>query len=290
MFLYYFWPHNFISLLADFFYLCNVKAEDNMNTKALFFDIDGTLVSFQTHRIPQSAVDALTLAHSRGVKIIIATGRPMAIVSGAVDQISSIIDGYLTVNGARCLIDGHTVSMEAIPQQDVDNMKRIADERNICTIFVSEDDMYIYRHQPIFDRLFYEGLGITYEPKPWTPEIMQRPILQFTPFYDVEDEALVMGQLPHCISTRWHPEFTDIISRRADKGKGLEAMAQALGITTAETMCFGDGGNDVSMYHSAGIGVAMGNAVDEVKAQADYVTDTVDDDGVANALKHFGVI
>ena len=55
-------------------------------------------------------------------------------------------------------------------------------------------------------------------------------------------------------------------------------------------MAFGDGGNDVSMLRYAGIGVAMGNANDDVKAHADYVTTSIDEDGVANALKHFGLI
>ena len=261
-----------------------------MNTKALFFDIDGTLVSFKTHRIPQSAVDALTEAHSRGVKIIIATGRPMPIITGAVDQISSIIDGYLTVNGARCLYNGETVNFEPIPHEDVENMVRVADERNICTIFVGEHDMYLYRRQPIFDRIFIEGLGVDYMPKEDLQAALREDIIQFTPFYDVEDEAEVMARLPHCISTRWHPEFTDIISRRADKGKGVEAMARAMQIGLDELIVFGDGGNDVSMFRAVPNSVAMGNAVDSVKQQASYVTTTVDDDGIRNALRHFNVI
>ena len=55
-------------------------------------------------------------------------------------------------------------------------------------------------------------------------------------------------------------------------------------------MAFGDGGNDMAMHRHAGIGVAMGNAGAEVKEAADYVTDSVDDDGVMNALRHFDVI
>ena len=57
-----------------------------------------------------------------------------------------------------------------------------------------------------------------------------------------------------------------------------------------ETMAFGDGGNDVAMLRAAGAGVAMGNACDEALAAADYVTASVDDDGIRRALEHFGVI
>ena len=64
-------------------------------------------------------------------------------------------------------------------------------------------------------------------------------------------------------------------------------MAARFGIGIEETMAFGDGGNDVAMLRRAGIGVAMGNANDAVKSQADYVTTSVDEDGVLRALQHF---
>ena len=83
---------------------------------------------------------------------------------------------------------------------------------------------------------------------------------------------------------------TSITADGADKGKGLAAMARHFGLDISETMAFGDGGNDISIIRRAGTGVAMGNAGDNVKAAADYVTTSVDDDGVMNALVHFGVI
>lgn len=67
-------------------------------------------------------------------------------------------------------------------------------------------------------------------------------------------------------------------------------MAEYLGLDISETMAFGDGGNDISIIREAGIGVAMGNANEEVKAMADYVTSSVDEDGVKNALVHFAII
>lgn len=79
-------------------------------------------------------------------------------------------------------------------------------------------------------------------------------------------------------------------ARGADKGKALQRMAEHLGMDISETMAFGDGGNDKSIICAAGIGVAMGNAIDDVKALASYVTDHVDNDGVSKALRHFGII
>lgn len=67
-------------------------------------------------------------------------------------------------------------------------------------------------------------------------------------------------------------------------------MIAHFGLKLEETMSFGDGGNDISMLRHAAIGVAMGNAKDDVKQMADYITASVDEDGIAKALKHFGVI
>ena len=67
-------------------------------------------------------------------------------------------------------------------------------------------------------------------------------------------------------------------------------MASHFGIEINETMAFGDGGNDVAMLKRAGVGVAMGNANESIRAQADYVTTSVDDDGIKNALVHWNVI
>lgn len=67
-------------------------------------------------------------------------------------------------------------------------------------------------------------------------------------------------------------------------------MADYLGLNIGETMAFGDGGNDLSIVRVAGVGVAMGNAGDNLKAVADFVTTHVDEDGVRNALLQYGVI
>ena len=70
----------------------------------------------------------------------------------------------------------------------------------------------------------------------------------------------------------------------------MDEIINRFGLKLEETMSFGDGGNDVPMLRHAGIGVAMGNAADDVKQHADYVTSSVDEDGIMNALLHFGII
>lgn len=89
---------------------------------------------------------------------------------------------------------------------------------------------------------------------------------------------------------RWHPAFVDVTARGNTKQNGIDQIIRHFGIRLEETMAFGDGGNDIGMLRHAGIGVAMGNAEDDVKAAAEYVTTSVDEHGIANALKRFGII
>lgn len=258
--------------------------------KALFFDIDGTLVSFKTHRIPQGTVDALVQAKERGVKLYISTGRPPMIVTN-LSQIESLIDGYITTNGAHCFVGGKDVCVHAISPEDVE---RVIEDATCCdysVLVVGERRMAIHRLKPIVTDIFVKGLGVDgLDFSTSLADLRDERILQLTPFCSEAQEARLLPTLGNCTSGRWHPAFTDITSGNADKGKGLRAMARFLGLDISQTMAFGDGGNDISIIREAGIGVAMGNAGDEVKAVADYVTSSVDENGIRNALLHYGVI
>ena len=84
--------------------------------------------------------------------------------------------------------------------------------------------------------------------------------------------------------------MADINMRGNNKQHGIDLVAAHYGIALRDTVAFGDGGNDISMLRHAGTGVAMGNASDAVKQSADYVTDDIDNDGIAKALKHLGLL
>ncbi len=258
--------------------------------KALFFDIDGTLVSFQTHRIPQSTVDALEQAKARGVKVYISTGRPVPLITN-LSQIEHLIDGYITTNGAHCFVGDHLVCKCPISPSDVEKVLADSDRNDYTVVVVGERHIAVHRRASIFDELFVQGLGVdNVELSSDVADLAGESILQLSPFCSAEQEAALFTSLQNCTSGRWHPAFTDITASDADKGKGLEKMAEYLGLDISEIAAFGDGGNDISIIKVAGVGVAMGNAGDDVKAVADYVTTSVDEEGVKNALVHLGVI
>lgn len=258
--------------------------------KALFFDIDGTLVSFNTHEIPASTVAALEQAKAAGLKVVIATGRPRQLINN-LGAIEHLIDGYVTTNGAYCYVGDDVVVCDPIPSADVAAIKAEADRMGAMLFVVGLDGvMACNADMALVDR-FKVMLNIHDIPVGSDiSALLKRGVVQITAFVTADDEPRLLSGAASSHGSRWYPAFTDITSRRADKASGIDAMAAYLGITAEETMAFGDGGNDTPMLRHAGVGVAMGNALPDVQAAADYVTATVDDDGVERALRHFGII
>ena len=95
--------------------------------------------------------------------------------------------------------------------------------------------------------------------------------------------------MPHCKATSWHKRARDIIVKEGGKDIGIQEILQYYNLDLSQIMAFGDGDNDIKMLEIAGIAVAMGNGNDNVKAMADYVTDDIDEDGIVNALYHYGI-
>ncbi len=261
--------------------------------KSLFFYIDCTLVSFLTHEIPASTIEALTVAKKRGVQIFIATGRPRVIINHLEPlQERNLIDGYITMNGAYCFVGDEILYKSTIPMSDVHIITDYCAARNIPCIVVGEQKIYACQYDDRVRQIFHEYLKVTapIPPTPLEEAIRDQQIFQLTPFIVEEEEKEITPYVTHCEMGRWHPDFVDVTASGNTKQLGIDVITKHFHISLSETMAFGDGGNDISMLRHAGVGVAMGNARDHIKAAADYVTTSVDEDGIANALKHFGVI
>lgn len=258
--------------------------------KALFFDVDDTLVSFNTHTIPTSTVEALKEAKKRGVKLFIATGRPIQLLNN-IPEVEHLMDGYILATGALCTYEDKVVREDLIPKAEVEALIDFCKQRSLPAVVVGREDIQLVNRNEQFEDIFRNLLNVTYN-KFDVPmdEVINQGVLQITPFITEAEEDIIKPQLKSCATARWHPAFCDINNSSADKANGIHAIAQQLGIDISETMAFGDGGNDISMLKAAGTSVAMGNALDKVKASATYVTTSVDEDGIANALRHFGII
>ena len=237
--------------------------------KAIFFDIDGTLVSFETHKIPASTQEALKTLRDKGIKIFIATGRPQCLINNLGDL---EFDGYITVNGSYCFTAGHQpIYKGCIPQEDIERLITFQQKYPVPFVFAYGNEMFVTE---VNDRV--QAVS----------DLIEIPV---PPVASIE-EARGKDILTHCEPMRWYPLFADIIARGNSKSTGIDKVLEYFGINLKDTMAFGDGGNDIPMLKHVATGIAMGNAEPHVKAVADYVTTSVDEDGIANALKHFGLI
>ena len=259
--------------------------------KAVFFDIDGTLVSFKTHAVPQSTLDAIAELRKRNIKIFLASGR-LITQTQVVDRIE--FDGYITLNGCCCLAgDRRTIiHHDLIPQCDLETIVDYLEREGNPFPCSFMDD----HHTTInfVDDRVREVWGAIDIPVPQVEDprtTIKRDIYQANIYVDPDQDQHIIDTLfKHCESSRWHPMFADINRRGVSKRSGIDHLLEYYGIPLDQTMAFGDGGNDIQMLEHVHLGVAMGNAVDSAKQAADYVTDPVDDDGISNALYRLGVL
>ena len=255
--------------------------------KAIFLDIDGTMVSFETHCVPENTKNALREARKRGVKVFVSTGRHSSDITNLGDL---EFDGYITLNGAYCNVGKEVIYKKSIPRGIIEAFVQYEEEiAHIPCFFVEADKASANMTDEKITQMMEM---VKFTPRPILPsrEFIDKEIFQITAFFPVEMEDEIMKHLPGCEASRWYPTFADINAMGVDKSIGLEKIGEYFGFGVDEMMAFGDGGNDISMIKYAGTGVAMGNAGEEVKLSADYVTTSVDDDGVGNALRYFGVL
>jgi len=151
---------------------------------------------------------------------------------------------------------------------------------------LSEDNKYIN----FIDETTQEILDEVHCATPPICDYHGEKIYQAMAFVPKHQKELLDAVLDECAITSWHESGIDLIPLGGGKSKGIQQFLDANHMKVEETMAFGDGDNDVDMLEFVGIGVAMGNGTKKAKAAADYVTDTVDNNGVEKALRHFGVI
>ena len=254
--------------------------------KAVFFDIDGTLISFKTHRVPEDALYALKKLQENGIRIFVSTGRG----SDELTELSDIsFDGYITLNGQFCCTQSDLIYENTIDREDLKILWALQKKHPFPCGFTTDHGKFFNFRNSLVDEI-HELTHNEGHPVGDCTHIVDEKVYQVIAFVSEEEEKALLSQLPNCISARWHPYFADISPKGGTKQLGMQKFLDYYGIDRSETMAFGDGGNDLPMIEFAQIGIAMENGVEEVKAKADYVTEAPDEHGIINALRHYGLI
>ncbi|MCI0922248.1 Cof-type HAD-IIB family hydrolase [Sphingobacterium rhinopitheci] len=260
----------------------------NKTIDAVFFDIDGTLLSFNTHEVSASTEEAIAQLQDKGIKTILSTGRSI----NSIDHVKYLnFDGYITFNGGYCVTkEGEVLFKKAIDPSDIKAVLDYAQQQELSFSFMSEKDITIHNVTEDIAGM-YAHLNLPVPKKFDFSEAELDSILQTNIFLGPEEEQNFMAEImPNSLASRWSPLFADVNPMGQSKQVGIDIFCDYFGIDLSHTMAFGDGGNDITMLQHVHIGVAMGNANPEVKAIANYITDDVDSDGIWNALKHYGVL
>ena len=276
-----------------------------MNLKAIILDIDGTLVNSHK-KISDRTKKVLLDAQNKGVKLILASGRP---IRGMLDLIHELeMDKHhglvVAYNGASVMDceSKEIVFNKAMTPLEAQSVLNHVKNFEVIPMVAKEDTMYVnnvyngmlnYKNNPI-NIIEYESRGGNYLlcEKSDLAEFVDFPLnkilLAGDPEYLKQNHMKIsepfIGKLSSMFTAAFYYEFT---AQGIDKANALNEVLVPMGIKPEDTISFGDGQNDLSIINFAGIGVAMGNAVDELKKAADEITLSNDEDGIALVLERY---
>ena len=249
--------------------------------KAVFFDVDGTLISSEQPYVSNKVIEALKKLRARGIKLFIASGRHFLELDqlGINDQL--VFDGYLTLNGGYCF--------NSIDKQDIASVVEYIIQNNLACCFVEKDGLYVN----LVDNFVIKSQIFLNTPTPPVKNIsraLKHDVYQIDPFVSSDEMENIMSLTKNCKYTQWYDYGYDVIPKNSGKQEGIKAILKYYGLKSEEVMAFGDGHNDIEMLSLVGIGVCMENGHEDVKLISDFVTKSVYDDGVVYALEYFNMI
>ncbi len=265
-----------------------------MNYKMIVLDLDDTLLR-DDQTISKRTKDALLLAQEAGVKVVLASGRPtfgMRWVAKELklDQYGSYI---LSFNGSK-IIDCKTNEEKYSRTLSAETVHRLYDlsRREEVGILTYADDAIIVEEPSEFASIESELTGLPVKVVPNFKESIQEPVVKALMLKEagrlVEVEKKLQAELEGELSVmRSKPFFLEFTQLGVTKGASLDYLIKPMGIKAEEVIAIGDSYNDLTMIEFAGLGVAMGNAPEDIREKADFVTASNMADGVAEVVEEF---
>lgn len=269
------------------------------DSAVLFFDVDGTLTSFDPDdmtdkdftavRPSQTVVEAFRALRDVGHKAFICTGRPLWLIADSLRALDPA--GVVAMAGATLEVEGRVVHEECFDEDIVEELARRITVAGGEALF--ETNGATYSLEPVgVEQSFLLGAGVVHDVDQMRVDGRLRVgkvcINACDLAYVANDDGFIDRNFELCNTGGQNRELSP---KGIDKGVGVARALAYLGREgNARTFGFGDSGNDLGMLAAVETAVAMGNAMPEVKAVADYVTDDVAHDGTVTAMRHFGLI
>ncbi len=287
------WKKGFVGIMwQDGRIWLSIKRERKMGMRAqgdvmhiVFFDIDGTLAIRKD--VPVSAERAIKALRENGDLSFICTGRSLAYVR---DNFAAYADGFVCSNGRLAVKGSQVLYDHPLDKEQVKDIVAKLDEIGCGYAFFGTEHGY-YGGDPD---------GFAAMAAAWDKGFMKRMedigetlVYNFDVYFKDKEQRIKIEQAleGNCLLNPHGPHpSADVTVLGIDKGTALLAVAQALGVAIEDTYAFGDGINDLCMLEAAGHGIAMGNAMAQLKEKAEYVTSDIRDDGVARGLAHYRLV
>jgi Cof subfamily protein (haloacid dehalogenase superfamily) len=270
-----------------------------ISIKLIAIDIDGTLVN-SAKKLTSCVRKTIAQAKSRGIKVVICTGRPLAGVQSLLEQLSlaNQPDQYVISFGGAMIqaTDGKQIALKPISYENYLDLEFLARKKQLHFHALSQNKIYT-ANRDIGHYTVYESRLVNLEIAYRTPEELRE--IQLVKGMFIDDESKLSQAMQdwqpfaalekELVFTKSAPFYLEANAQGVNKGSALKTLGETLQLRPSEMMAIGDENNDLSMIEIAGLGVAMGNAIPIVKQAADVITTDNDHDGVAQAIKEYAL-
>lgn len=262
--------------------------------KLIAFDVDDTLLTTEKVISPKTK-QALLNAQKNGIKLCVASGRLPYGVKPYAEELDVLNNGgyYLGFNGGAVLNSGNElIGTTYLDSKYIEPVYEVLRPTNVTTMVHKGDIIYADRKVNDYTHIEPDVIGLPLNLVDDIAEFvdwkLHKILLCGEPGELKEVESKLKAKFADDVDIYLSaPWFLEVMPNGVNKGLGVEKVCADMEISMDEVMAFGDNYNDIPMLEMAGLGIAMGNAEDEVKNSADYVTDTCDLDGIAKALGKF---
>ena len=255
--------------------------------KIIFFDIDDTLRNSKTGFVPSTIPTAFKQLRDKGILTGIATGRG---IFGVVPEIKALKpDFFVTLNGAYIEDKkGNVIYSNKIAKDKVEEYITWTKEVGIDYGLVGSHAAKLSRRTEMIS----QAIDPIYPDLEVDPDFYQKEdIYQMWTFEEQGDDLVLPDTLASTLRmVRWHEHSSDVVPISGSKAAGVAKVVDQLGLKPENVMVFGDGLNDLELFDYAGISVAMGISHDKIKEKADYITKTLEEDGIFDALEGFRMV
>ena len=257
----------------------------------IFFDIDGTLIGEETHRMTRSTAEAIKKARAAGHICIVNTGRTGKLILPNLFG-ETEFDGILMGCGTMIQYHEETLLHKTFTAEESLQIIEGLRKYRIDAILEGYRDNFCDSDDNIFSEDFLKFVhcfdSLEYKNYSEAPG-------HFDKFYAYTVNPSCMEEFSREFADRLEivdrkKGYYEIMPKGYSKASGIRFLADTLGIDMAQTVAVGDSSNDIPMLECAGVSIAMGNATDDVKVLADYVTTDVEENGIENALRWLGAI